>query len=150
MSSASSGTDGMSHTKQCELCQSAPWQVSSASSRIDGMSHTKQCELCQYFQLSSSQFSRGLTLCQGRHVLQESCTTALARPKKVAPAGRKLGLIHWILISCIVWSITQASLPPLCQILLWCTVIFVVFLVLHLGYEIICELVTQALATWII
>ena len=59
-------------------------------------------------------------------VLQESCTTALAHPGKVAPVGRKLGLVHWILISCVIWSMTQASLPPSCQILLQCTVIFLV------------------------
>ena len=75
---------------------------------------------------------------------RRSCTTALARPRKVAPAGRKLGLVHWIFISCIIWSMTQASLPPSCQILLWRTAIFLVFLVLHLGYEVVCELVTQA------
>ena len=45
--------------------------MSSASSGTDGMSHTKQCELCQYFQLSSTQCSWGLAPCQGRHVMQE-------------------------------------------------------------------------------
>ena len=69
---------------------------------------------------------------------RRSCTTALAHPRKVATDGRKLGLIHWILISCIIRSMTQASLPLSCQILLWCTAIFLVFLVLHLGYEVIC------------
>ena len=58
---------------------------------------------------------------------RRSCTTALPYPRKVAPAGRKLGLIHCILISCIIWSMTQASLPLPCQILLRCTMIFLVF-----------------------
>ena len=87
---------------------------------------------------------------QGSDCCRRSCTTALACPRKVALAGRKLGLVHWIFIRCVIWSMIQASLPPLCQILLWHTAIFLVFLVLHLGYEVVCELVTQALATWTI
>ena len=57
---------------------------------------------------------------------KRSCTTALACPRKVVPAGKKLSLAHWILISCIIWSMDQASLAPLCQILPRCTVIFLV------------------------
>ena len=29
-------------------------------------------------------------------------TIALAYPRKVASAGRKLGLVHWILSSCVI------------------------------------------------
>ena len=108
---------------------------------------------CQWSELPQTIYvddRRWRTVNHNHVCCRRSCTTALAHPRKVAPAGRKLGLVHWIFISCVIWSMTQASLPPLCQILLWCTVIFLVFLVLHLGYEVLCELVTQALATWTI
>ena len=58
---------------------------------------------------------------------RRSCTTALAHLRKVTPAERKLGLAHWVLISYIICSMDQASLPLSCQFLPRYTAIFLVF-----------------------
>ena len=111
-----------------------PLMLSKAFSIIVALSVTKKLKtmwIWHFHTTNNAWMSRILALAyillKKTACCRRSCTTALACPRKVAPAGRKLGLVHWILISCIIWTIAQASLPPSCQMLLWHIVIFLVF-----------------------
>ena len=107
-----------------------------------------QCELCQYFQLFSSQCSRKLAPCQGRHMLQEK----LYHSSSTSWEGDTNWKEAWLcpLDTHQLYHLkhdsgifASAMLDPA---LMHCD--FPSVFILPLGYEVISGLVTHASATW--
>ena len=111
------------------------------------MHHINQCELCQYFLLSPSQCSRGLAPCQGHYVLQDKLYHSSYISQEGGTSWKKAWnypldtfQLHYLKHNSEIFAsampdpaLAHYDIPSI--------------LILPLGYEITCELVTQTSTT---